>query len=92
MEEEDDIEMAMGISISEQDNSENSLSFQQYREDKRRRRELLYKSQDMMAESSTEYEPTPHLEELEDMEVQEDLEEGKIPAPTVDITHRRFFR
>ena len=89
VEEEDNIEMAMGISISEQEQSENSLSSQQYREDEKRRRELLYESQDMMAESTTEYEPhhtMPHLEEQENMEEQEDLEEGEIPAPTVDIT------
>ena len=56
---------------------EPNLTSQEYREDERRRREFLYESQDMMADSSTDYDPTQHLE---------DLEEGEIPAPVQNVT------
>ena len=59
---------------------EPNLTSQEYREDERRRREFLYESQDMMAESSTEYDPTQHLE---------DLEEGEIPAHQSKMSLKR---
>ena len=51
-----------------------NLTSQEYREDERRRNELLNKSQDMMAESSTEYDP------------EYTLEEGEILAPVGNVT------
>ena len=91
--EEDDFELAIGLSVSDRvDTRPSMLSSQQYREDERRRRDLLY-SQDMMADSSTEYEPTKHPEDFENVEnpvehemMEEDLEEGEIPAPLLETT------
>lgn len=91
--EEDNFELAIGLSISDRvDARPSMLSSQQYREDERRRRDLLY-SQDMMADSSTEYEPTKHPEDFENVEnpvehetMEEDLEEGEIPAPLLETT------
>ena len=57
--EEDNIELALGLSVSRQLHQAESvlLSSHIYREDERRRRELLL-SEDMFAESTTEYKPT----------------------------------
>ena len=84
--EEDDFDLAIGLSVSDQvDRSPSSLSSQQYREDERRRRELLNRSQDMMADSSTEYEPhhTKQPEDSENVETPEDSENVEIPEELV---------